>query len=127
MGHRGHIPGGYVRGELSLERRYLRGSDLRGSDLRHVKLWGSDLSGSDLRGSDFSEGDLQGTDLRGTKLKGTYLWGTDLYGILIDKKNIDNLLKGMGIQVIRPSKTQLEIEELMDTKDTIQNTKITVN
>ena len=54
---------------------------------------------TDLREADFMEADLMGADLREANLIGADLWGADLRGAKINKNQIADLLKAIGVIV----------------------------
>ena len=89
----------------NLRRADLREANLRGADLWGADLQGADLWGADLRRADLREANLREADLWGADLQGADLWGADLReayfgGIKITSSQKDDIIKGLGIEVI---------------------------
>lgn len=78
--------------------RMIDASTLRG--LHGADLRGANLCGADLAWADLAWADLYGADLTEADLTGAYLGRAHLIGAKISAKQMPDIIKALGIEVI---------------------------
>jgi len=94
------IEGEIISFKHLVERAVEDGISLAYADFKDAYLDGAYLWDTDLRGADFTGANLNDVDLTGADFTGADFSNAYLRGIKINKDQVDDLLKALGVKII---------------------------